>query len=410
MNTQNLLRRSGALALALLAVQGALAEIKFPASAQRTRAGLESSAARGLETARPASTPRSDGVEGLLRSGLDYYQNAGVPMAPALARQRWKQAAETGDARAMVAYGWLLANGIGGLRDVEQAREWITEARVAGLARATFVASLLEGRISGAKKRVESMQLLEQAARDGDPLATNNLGVALELEGNLTGARGLYEAAALQGNATARENLERLHRLARPVDGINLSRLRLQADDGDTDAMLQLAQRYHRGEGVPQDYAQAILYYRRAADGGSVRAREFIALIFSRAPRDKSQLYDPAWMRELAARINLQSDRRPGGAGVAQNDRPRRNEDPMDGLLDLRPSARAVRWTAQGSAFPSTGIPVAPAQRPTPLGLESDAGSDEPLEQAGLEANSDDGPAVASPADGTGLPRAQTVP
>ena len=34
-------------------------------------------------------------------------------MAPALARQRLKQAATAGDARGMVAYGWLLANGIG---------------------------------------------------------------------------------------------------------------------------------------------------------------------------------------------------------------------------------------------------------------------------------------------------------
>ena len=269
-------------------------------------------------------------------------------MAPALARQRLKQAATAGDARGMVAYGWLLANGIGGLRDVEQAREWINEARIAGLARATFVSSLIEGRISGAKKRVESLQLLEQAARDGDAMAANNLGVAMELEGNLTGARTLYETAALQGNAVARENLERMRRLTRGGDALNLSRLRLQADDGDTDAMLQLAQRYHRGEGVQQDFAQAIQHYRRAADGGSRSAREFLALIFSRSSRDNSARgVDAAWMEELATRINARTDAGKEGRDML-SDRPRRSEDALWNLTSLR-------WTP-----PVTDQPASP--------------------------------------------------
>lgn len=305
----------------------AVAEIKFAPTQAATRG---------------ATAPMADsGTEAALREGLDYYHNSGVPMAPALARQRLKLVAESGDPRGMVAYGWLLANGLGGLRDVEQAREWITEARIAGLARATFVASLIEGRLSGAKKRVESLQLLEQAARDGDALAMNNLGVNAELEGNLASARTLYETAAMQGNSTARENLERMRRLARGSDAFNLSRLRLQADDGDTDAMLQLAQRYHRGEGVQQDFPQAIHHYRRAADGGSQRAHDFLALIFSRPPRDKSQIYDVAWMRELAARVNISTDRRPAGS-MRNSDRPRRNQDPLEGLAEQRVSARAM--------------------------------------------------------------------
>ena len=268
MNPSNLARTLLWLAVVSCTAGPALAEIKFPGQAGAARGSDTQARAGG-----GASAGIDSGAEAALREGLEYHRNSGVPMAPALARQRLKQAATAGDARGMVAYGWLLANGIGGLRDVEQAREWINEARIAGLARATFVSSLIEGRISGAKKRVESLQLLEQAARDGDAMAANNLGVAMELEGNLTGARTLYETAALQGNAVARENLERMRRLTRGGDALSLSRLRLQADDGDTDAMLQLAQRYHRGEGVQQDFAQAIQHYRRAADGGSQRAR-----------------------------------------------------------------------------------------------------------------------------------------
>ena len=386
--------RAGALAALLCALAPAQAEIKFLGGG-----GAAGPAAPRAPAAADAPAA-DDATEAALRAGLEYYRNAGAPMAPALARQRWKQAAEAGDARGMVAYGWLLANGIGGLRDVEQAREWIGEARVAGLARATFVSSLLEGRIPGAKKRVESLQMLEQAARDGDMLAANNLGVALELEGNLTGARSLYETAAMAGNTTAQGNLERLRRLSRPADGLNLSRLRLQADDGDTDAMLQLAQRYHRGEGVPQDFAQAIQFYRRAADGGSVRAREFISLIFSRPPKDRSQVYDAAWMRELAARINLQSDRRPSG-GVAQNDRPRRNEDPLEGLLELRQSGRAARWGAgAGAAAPAAAAPVdATAALPAAVSLAPAAPAPS---AAAMEA--EPGPAPQAPAADPEIP------
>ena len=350
------------LTLGAALVGAAVAEIKFVPSPTTTRGTATSTAALG-----PSTAPAADnGADAALREGLDYYRNSGVPMAPALARQRLRQAAESGDVRAMTAYGWLLANGLGGLRDVEQAREWVNEARVAGLARATFVASLIEGRLSGAKKRLESQQLLEQAARDGDALAMNNLGVNAELEGNLTSARTLYETAAMQGNPMARENLERMRRLARGGDSFNLSRLRLQADDGDTDAMLQLAQRYHRGEGVQQDFAQAIQHYRRAADGGSQRAREFLALIFSRPSRDQSQVYDVAWMRELAARVNIQTDRRASG-GMMNNDRPRRNEDPLEGLAEQRPSARAMALMggAQRGGLRREPAPSAPAAAPT---------------------------------------------
>lgn len=358
MNTSDLVRALLWWSLGACVAGPVLAEIKFIGQGGPARA-----------TTGGAPLAADSAADAALREGLEYYRNSGVPMAPALARQRLKQAAEAGDARGMVAYGWLLANGLGGLRDVEQAREWINEARIAGLARATFVSSLIEGRISGAKKRVESLQLLEQAARDGDTMAANNLGVAMELEGNLTGARSLYETAALQGNAVARENLERLRRLTRGGDAFNLSRLRLQADDGDTDAMFQLAQRYHRGEGVQQDFAQAILYYRRAADAGSQRAREFLALIFSRSARDPAQVYDPAWMRELAARINIPSDRR--AAGAIHSDRPRRNEDPLEGLEEQRASARSMLLMGSPSASALRRSTGAPAQDPevpaTPL-------------------------------------------
>ena len=137
MNPSNLARTLLWLAVVSCTAGPALAEIKFPGQAGAARGSDTQARAGG-----GASAGIDSGAEAALREGLEYHRNSGVPMAPALARQRLKQAATAGDARGMVAYGWLLANGIGGLRDVEQAREWINEARIAGLARATFEVAL----------------------------------------------------------------------------------------------------------------------------------------------------------------------------------------------------------------------------------------------------------------------------
>ena len=48
---------------------------------------------------------------------------------------------------------------------------------------------------------------------------------------------------------------------------------RLAADQGDADAQLNLGGMYARGEGVPQDYREALKWYRLAADQGHADAQ-----------------------------------------------------------------------------------------------------------------------------------------
>lgn len=352
------------LALGLLALScGAQARIVFPqpngtafapaddgAAPQAAGGAARYPAAGGIAPAEARSqlaAAQAGDTDAQLRLGLYYYQNSGLPNAPVQARQWLRQAAEGGDVRAMVGYAWLLANGIGGLRSVEQAREWLDQARRSGLPRANYVLSLVEGRMTGARKRALSRQLLEQAARDGDPLALNTLGVEVELEGEPMLARRWYEAAAAKGNHVARDNLERLRNPTRRGDALRLSQQRLRADDGDPDAMLQLAQRYHRGDGVQQDFAQALVQYQRAADAGSKKAQEALGLILSRPPADGKQGYDPAWMQELARRI-ASPTLTEGAQNVLAADRPHRNKDPLENLLGQAAAARQLPLGPQG--------------------------------------------------------------
>ena len=195
----------------------------------------------------------------------------------------------------------------------------------------------------------DARRLLEQAAQEGDALAMNDLAVAWELDGSLERAREMYVLAAAQGYGVARANYLRLERQNRSSESATLARLRTLSDDGNADATLQLAQLYHQGKGgVQRDFAQAIQLYRRAADGGSRSAREFLALIFSRSSRDNSARgVDAAWMEELATRINARTDAGKEGRDML-SDRPRRSEDALWNLTSLR-------WTP-----PVTDQPASP--------------------------------------------------
>jgi len=47
----------------------------------------------------------------------------------------------------------------------------------------------------------------------------------------------------------------------------------LRADHGDATAQYELARMYYQGKGVPQDYAEALSMYRKAAERGDARAQ-----------------------------------------------------------------------------------------------------------------------------------------
>lgn len=297
-------------------------------------------------------------ADAMVQVGMYYHANPGLPQAAATARRWWGRAAEAGDVRGMAGYGYLLGvDNAGGQRDLSAAREWLHKARAAGLVRATYLESLLEGQITGPRKLRDARRLLEQAARDGDPLALNDLAVAWELDGSLERAREMYVLAAAQGYGAARANYLRLERQNRSSESATLARLRTLSDDGNADATLQLAQLYHQGRGgVQRDFAQAIQLYRRAADSGSRSAREFLALVFSRSARDNpARGVDAAWMEELATRINARTDAGKEGRDML-SDRPRRSEDALWNLTSLR-------WTPPVTAEPAVP-PYSPARAP----------------------------------------------
>jgi hypothetical protein len=58
------------------------------------------------------------------------------------------------------------------------------------------------------------------------------------------------------------------------------SETRARAEEGDTKAQADLGHIHFHGEGVPQDYAEAVRWYRKAADQGDPRGQDGLAFMY----------------------------------------------------------------------------------------------------------------------------------
>jgi TPR repeat protein len=115
--------------------------------------------------------------------------------------------------------------------------------------------------------------------------------------------------------ASARGDYATMLRLMRPL-----------ADQGDVLAQSILGLMYFKGDGVPQDYVQAVAWYRKAADQGAAVAQNNLGDMYAYGkgvPQDYVQAV--FWLRKVAeqgvdkAQFNL-GTMYANGWGVQQND------------------------------------------------------------------------------------------
>ncbi|MGD0521158.1 MAG: tetratricopeptide repeat protein [Terracidiphilus sp.] len=81
----------------------------------------------------------------------------------------------------------------------------------------------------------------------------------------------------------------------------DIAALKAKAESDDAESQFSLGSIYENGQGVPQDYAQAAEWYRKAAESGNVRAQDQLAYLYdqgSGVPQDDAQA--AFWMRKAA--------------------------------------------------------------------------------------------------------------
>lgn len=94
------------------------------------------------------------------------------------------------------------------------------------------------------------------------------------------------KASSLSANPVAAENLQSLHHLA---------------DEGDPTAQFALGARYATGEEVPQDYAEAVRWFKKAAEQGQIAAQATLGAYYwagRGVPADLSQAYFWSFLAE----------------------------------------------------------------------------------------------------------------
>lgn len=267
--------------------------------------------------------------------GLLHLHGKGAAMDKLSAHEAFDAAWRCGFPLASAGLAWCAMEGCGKPMSVDAALQWTDRLLRSNPGRSLYLRWLLYQRLSPLTVRrglstahlngflldARPQQWLIQAAALGDAQASNELGIeAFEAE-RFSDAISYFSAAAAVSDAArfnlgvtqARQQwlaLSVASSLAGSAAGFS-SGVPSDVSSGGTSGVpaastsvsraadaLRLARRYHRGEGIPANFPEAIRYYKLAAEGGSLDARRMLNLIYARLLPDGR--IDVEWMSQLA--------------------------------------------------------------------------------------------------------------
>ncbi len=228
----------------------------------------------------------------------------------------FERAQQLGEPLAPAALAWCEIAGCKAAANPAAARKWIDLLRSVDAPRAAYLQWLMQSRLAPIEmpqpglgspaqlaSPLQNRSLLASAAQLGDTNAKIEMGLDSIFLNKLPAALAFFKSAAPR-SAAATMNVavvaERLKNasLAPAAGGANVISEAVATAPLSAGENFALAQRYHRGQGVPSNYAEAIALYQLAQNQGSTAAKKMLALIFSRPTADGK--IDLAWMQQLA--------------------------------------------------------------------------------------------------------------
>jgi TPR repeat protein len=221
--------------------------------------------------------------------------------------------AEQGFAPAQYNLGLMYGKGQGVPQDYAQAAKWFREAAEQGHASAQFSLGVVYA--NGPQDYVEAVKWWRLAAEQGHAKAQYNLGVMSGL-------------AAEQGLAHAQYDLGVMYEKGQGVSQDYAEAVRwwrLAAEQGFARAQHNLGVMYADGQGVPQNYAEAVRWWRLAAEQGLAPAQYNLGLKYADGqgvPQDYA--HAAKWWRPAAEQGHAEAQYNLGvmsdnGLGVAKN-------------------------------------------------------------------------------------------
>ena len=220
----------------------------------------------------------------------------------------FQQAYDLGEPLAPAGLAWCEIEGCKSAANPAAAVKWIELLRAVDLPRANYLQYLVQTQLaplelarSGASSAgAQSRQLLADAARLGDTNAKIELGLESVAANNLAQAQAFFNSAGSRSVAATLNSAviaDRLKVAARTLPANRSPNIAPGRPQSANENFTQ-AQRYHKGQGVPSNYTEAIRLYQLAKNQGSMPARKMLELIFSRPGPDGN--IDLGWMQQLA--------------------------------------------------------------------------------------------------------------
>jgi clan AA aspartic protease (TIGR02281 family) len=271
--------------------------------------------------------------------GLMYYSGEGVPRNLAEAAKWFRKAADQGSGGAQHYLGMMYDEGEGVPKDLAEAAKWITKAAEQGSMYAQRDLAMKYYNGDGVPKNfAEAAKWFRKAADQGESVSQSILGQMyskgegvpqnhvfaymwlslsdfIERHGDIVAAMTPEQIA--EGKKLAREwrDAEELH-LFLPL-----------AEGGNEGAQIRLGEMYLQGQGVTQDFKEAVKWFRLAADKGNIHALGYLGAIFHDGGNGVAQDYREAvkWFRLAAQKGDADAQETlgdifyAGGAGVTQD-------------------------------------------------------------------------------------------
>lgn len=240
--------------------------------------------------------------------GLLTLHGRGLPADVKRAKSWFQIAWQQGEKIASAGLAWCELVGCGMPPDLAKARYWRTQLSKVNRGRALYFEWLARAKSApldlpndvDAKSTIDNIphhKLLVEAANAGDIHAHIELGIESAAKNQLN--------EALQHFVFAEQNSS--------IVSTNASLIRTEIDDaksiaarpqsgldrnGLAESSWLQARRYHRGEGIPINYVEAIRLYRKAADLGHLNAKKMLDLIFSQSV--ETGAINIFWMQRLS--------------------------------------------------------------------------------------------------------------
>ncbi len=228
-------------------------------------------------------------VAELYKLGAVYLQAHGVPLNDTEAITWIRKAAEQGNAAAQLALGVAYSNGQGVQHDITEAAQWWRKAAEQGDAKAQY-------------KLGESYHQWNEVSFV--PHNDTNDTRRKSAEADAKAINDWYRKAAVQGYAPAQCALGMAYYTGEGVQqdySEAVTWYRKAVEQGDVEAQCGLGYAYYNGHGATKDYAEAANLFRKAAEQGEAEAQFMLAVAYRKGHGvTKDEIESEKWVHRAA--------------------------------------------------------------------------------------------------------------